>query len=92
MNLPPEPIEADLEGRFARGLAGCNATSAFDRFPSYQQPGGSDTDRGIAADWLRGACRDCARGSPADLPRHADRFVEPAAALDEAGRRVLTDR
>jgi len=25
MNLPPEPLEADLEGRIARGLEGCGA-------------------------------------------------------------------
>lgn len=53
MNLPPEPVEADLEGRVARGLAALQRDYGISDFLSYQQAGGSEADRGVAADWLR---------------------------------------
>jgi len=53
MNLPPSPIEADLEGRIMRGLAALQRDHGFSELLSYQQAGGSTADRGIAADWLR---------------------------------------
>lgn len=53
MNLPPSPIEADLEGRIMRGLAALQRDHGFSDLLSYQQAGGSTVDRGIAADWLR---------------------------------------
>jgi len=54
MNLPPEPIEADLEGRVGRGLAALQRDFGVSGYLSYQQPGGSDSDRRVAAEWLRG--------------------------------------
>ena len=54
MNLPPEPIEADLEGRRA-GSEALQRDHGLSDFLNYQQAGGSETDRGPAADWLRNA-------------------------------------
>ena len=87
MNLPPEPVEADLEGRIARGLAALRRDFGLSDFLSYQQAGGSEADRGVAADWLR---RASARPRPSrlvDLSRHADRADGAAAVAHEAGRR-----
>jgi hypothetical protein len=71
MNLPPEPIEADLDGRLARGLDGLRRDYGFTDFLNYQQAGGSEADRGVAADWLRKRVRT-ARPIACSSSRHAD--------------------
>jgi DNA-binding transcriptional MocR family regulator len=55
MNVPPHPVEANLDGRIMQGLATIQNQSGLTAFLSYQQPGGSDEERAIAAQWLR--CR-----------------------------------
>ena len=85
MNLPPEPVEADLEGRIARGLEGLRRDYGFTDFLNYQQAGGSEADRGVAADWLRKRVRTAA-ADRLDLPRHPDRADGLLLALAEAGR------
>ncbi len=53
MNIPPHPIEANLDTRIAQGLAQINDTSSFTAYLSYCQPGGSREERALAAEWLR---------------------------------------
>jgi len=53
MNVPPHPVEANLEVRIAQGLAEIQRRSGFTAFLNYQRPGGSDEDCGVATDWLR---------------------------------------
>lgn len=92
MNLPPEPIEADLEGRIARGLDGLRRDYGLTDFLSYQQAGGSDADRGIAAAWLgrrvRGATADRLLISPGTQTA----LISLLLALTRPGDTVLTDR
>lgn len=52
MNLPPQPADADLDGRLARTIAEVRTESGFAPYLTYQQPGGSHAERQIAADWL----------------------------------------
>jgi DNA-binding transcriptional MocR family regulator len=52
MNLPPQPLEADLEGRLARGIAALQREVGLSAHLSYREPGGSQAERGIAAHWL----------------------------------------
>ena len=88
MNLPPEPIEADLEGRLARGLDGAAARLRLHRFPELPA-GRRQRGRSRRRGRLAAQARAHRRGrSPADLPRHADRADEPAAGACEAGRRA----
>jgi DNA-binding transcriptional MocR family regulator len=49
MNLPPEPLEADLEGRIVRGFDRLRRDYGITDFLNYQHAGGSERDRGIAA-------------------------------------------
>ncbi len=62
MNLPPQPAEADLDGRMLRGLAAIERETGLAAYLNYRQPGGADEDRGLAAEWLqprvKGARRD----------------------------------
>jgi DNA-binding transcriptional MocR family regulator len=53
MNLPPQPMEADLEGRLTRGIAAIQRDIGFAAHLNYREPGGSNAERDIAAGWLR---------------------------------------
>jgi DNA-binding transcriptional MocR family regulator len=53
MNLPPQPVEANLDLRIAQGLATIRADAGFSAFLSYSRPGGNDDERKVAASWLQ---------------------------------------
>jgi DNA-binding transcriptional MocR family regulator len=53
MNLPPQPVEANLDRRIAQGLAAIEHEASFSAYLNYQRPGGSDEERALAARWLR---------------------------------------
>ncbi|SEE91942.1 transcriptional regulator, GntR family [Rhizobiales bacterium GAS191] len=53
MNLPPQPVEANLDVRIAKGLAAIQSNSSLTAFLNYQSSGGSDEQREVAAKWLR---------------------------------------
>src|SRR3954467_3555100 len=65
MNLPPQPMEADLEGRITRGLAAIAREVGFSAYLNYRQPEGTQAERDIAARWLRSRIPDS----------HGDRLV-----------------
>lgn len=53
MNLPPQPVEANLDLRIAQGLEHIRAAAGFSAFLSYARPGGSADEREVAASWLQ---------------------------------------
>jgi DNA-binding transcriptional MocR family regulator len=53
MNLPPQPLEADLDGRLAKALSEIRADTGLAAYLTYQQPGGTAAERQIATAWLR---------------------------------------
>ncbi len=53
MNVPPQPVEAGLDGRIMRGLAAINERVGLSSFLNYQTPGGSEHDVQTVAQWLR---------------------------------------
>jgi DNA-binding transcriptional MocR family regulator len=53
MNLPPQPMAADLEGRLTRGIAAIQREIGFSAHLNYREPGGTRAERDIAAEWLR---------------------------------------
>lgn len=53
MNIPPQPVEANLDVRIAKGLAAIQTEASFSAFLNYQRPGGSDEERELTARWLR---------------------------------------
>jgi DNA-binding transcriptional MocR family regulator len=53
MNLPPQPVEADLDGRVARGIAALAREVGLGRYLTYRPAGGSEEERAVAAAWLR---------------------------------------
>ena len=66
MNLPPQPADADLDGRLARALADVRAETGLAPYLTYQQPGGTGTERKAAAEWLGGMVPDLAAGLTPD--------------------------
>ena len=91
MNLPPEPLEADLEGRIMRGLERLRRDYGITDFLSYQHAGRQRTDRGIAAG-LAAPPRADGRGRPAlILPAPRQRSC-PAAGIVRPGDTVLPTR
>src|ERR1700749_516041 len=52
MNLPPQPVEANLDLRIAQGLAAVRAEGGFFAYLGYSRPGGSAQEREAAAHWL----------------------------------------
>src|ERR1700742_2956694 len=53
MNLPPQPVEANLDLRIAQGLATIRSEAGFSAFLSYSRPGGNAHEREAAAHWLQ---------------------------------------
>jgi DNA-binding transcriptional MocR family regulator len=53
MNIPPQPVEANLDVRIAQGLKAIQDDFGFSAFLNYQRPGGVETDVVAAATWIR---------------------------------------
>ncbi len=53
MNLPPQPPEADLDGRLAKALSDVRAEAGLAAYLTYQQPGGTAAERQAAAAWMQ---------------------------------------
>ena len=91
MNLPPEPVEADLDGRLARGLEALRRDYGFTDFLNYQQAGGSEADRGVAADWLRKRVRTATADRLLIFPGTQTVLMSLLLALLKPGDTLLTD-
>jgi DNA-binding transcriptional MocR family regulator len=53
MNVPPQPLEAALDARIERALGAIHKREGISSHLNYQEPGGSEQDRAMAATWLR---------------------------------------
>ncbi len=52
MNLPPQPAEADLEGRIARGIAALSREVGLACYLTYRPAAGTDDERAAASAWM----------------------------------------
>src|SRR5580698_10023120 len=53
MNVPPQPVEANLDLHITQGLKAIQDEVGLSAFLNYQEPGGSEDERAVAAQWLR---------------------------------------
>ncbi|QIG97995.1 MULTISPECIES: PLP-dependent aminotransferase family protein [unclassified Bradyrhizobium] len=53
MNLPPQPVEANLDLRIAQGLATIRSEAGFSAYLGYARPGGTTEERDAGAAWLQ---------------------------------------
>src|SRR5262249_49749978 len=92
MNLPPEPLGADLEGRIVRGLEGLQRAWGLTAFLRHQQSAGSERARTIAADWLRHRVRSAAAETLLISPGTQTALASLLLAVTRPGDVVLADR
>ncbi len=52
MNVPPQPLEADLDGRIVRGLSMIQREDGFFGLLNYRPTGGSTDERALVSSWL----------------------------------------
>jgi DNA-binding transcriptional MocR family regulator len=53
MNVPPHPLEAQLDERILAGLEAIRQQSGLTAYLNYQPPGGSPHELDVAARWMR---------------------------------------
>ncbi len=91
MNLPPQPVEANLDLRIAQGLDTIRRESGFSAFLTYSKPGGSDLELETAADWLRHRVSDANAERLVIFPGSQAIVFNALLALTSPGDVVLTE-
>src|SRR5215813_3398418 len=91
MNLPPQPVEANLDLRIAQGLAAIRAEAGFSAFLSYARPGGSADEREVAAEWLHARLPQVAAERIVIFPGSQAIIFNALLALTSPGDVVLTE-
>lgn len=91
MNVPPQPIEANLDTRIAQGFASIQKEAGFSAYLNYQRPGGSDEDRDIAANWLRARVPKAQAGRLVIYPGNQAAIFNVLLSLTSPGDVVLTE-
>jgi DNA-binding transcriptional MocR family regulator len=91
MNLPPQPLEADLEGRVTRGIAAIQREVGFSTHLNYREPGGSAAERNTAAAWLRSRLADAHGERIVICPGTQNALFNILVALAKPGDVVLTE-
>jgi DNA-binding transcriptional MocR family regulator len=91
MNLPPQPLEADLEGRITRGIAAIQREAGFSTHLNYREPGGSIAERDAAAAWLRSRVAGAHRDRLVICPGTQTALFNLLITLTKPGDVVLTE-
>lgn len=91
MNIPPQPVEANLDVRIAQGFRAIQDEASFSAFLNYQRPGGSDDEREIAAHWLRSRLPDANADRLVIYPGNQSILFNALLALTSPGDVVLTE-
>src|SRR5258708_28834774 len=91
MNLPPQPVEANLDSRLAQGLQAIQNEASFSAFLNYQYPGGSDDEREVAAKWLRPRVPDANAGRLVIYPGNQAILFNALMSVTSPGDVVLTE-
>jgi DNA-binding transcriptional MocR family regulator len=92
MNLPPQPAEADLDGRLAKTLAELRADATLAAYLTYQQPGGTASERQVAAQWLQGFVPGLSSDRLILAPGTQSALFCLLLALAQPGDEILTER
>jgi DNA-binding transcriptional MocR family regulator len=91
MNLPPQPMDADVEGRIARGIAALQHEVGIAAYLNYREPGGSEDERDAAASWLRARLPDAQTDRIVICPGTQTALMCALLALTSPGDVVLAD-
>ncbi len=91
MNIPPQPVEANLDLRIAQGLKAIQDDYGYSAFLNYQRAGGALNDTAAAVKWLR---RRIPHADPARLviaPGNQSIIFNTLLALTSRGDAVVTE-
>ena len=91
MNVPPQPMEANLDMRIAQGLKSIQDQSSFSAYLNYTRPGGSDEEREVAAKWLRTRVPNARADRLIIYPGNQAILFNALLALTAPGDVVLTE-
>lgn len=91
MNVPPHPVEAQLDDRILQGLEALRRESGLTAFLNYQPPGGSSREREIAAKWMSSRVPHAAAERLVIYPGNQAIIFNLLASLARPGDVVLTE-
>ncbi|WP_249147288.1 PLP-dependent aminotransferase family protein [Bradyrhizobium jicamae] len=91
MNLPPQPVEANLDLRIAQGLATIRADAGFSAYLGYARPGGTSEEREVAASWLQPRVPQASADRIVIYPGSQAIIFNALLALTSPGDVVLTE-
>lgn len=91
MNLPPQPVEANLDLRIAQGLANIRSEAGFSAYLGYARPGGAVDEREVAAAWLQPRLPQASSERMVIFPGSQAIIFNALLALTSPGDVVLTE-
>ncbi len=91
MNIPPQPVEANLDVRIAQGLKAIQDDYGFSAFLNYQPAGGSANDVSAAVKWLRKRLPEAQAANVVIYPGNQAILFNALLTLTSPGDVVLTE-
>lgn len=91
MNVPPHPLEAQLDERIIAGMQAIRAQSGLTAYLNYQPPGGSAHEREVAAGWMRARVPHVQADRLVIFPGAQTILFNLLAHLARPGETVLTE-
>ena len=91
MNLPPQPVEANLDLRIAQGLATIRSEAGFSAYLGYTRPGGTSDEREVGAAWLAPRVPNASADRIVIYPGSQAIIFNALLALTSPGDIVLTE-
>lgn len=91
MNLPPQPVEANLDLRIAQGLATIRSEAGFSAYLGYTRPGGTTEEREAGAAWLEPRVPQASAERIVIYPGSQAIIFNALLALTSPGDVVLTE-
>jgi DNA-binding transcriptional MocR family regulator len=91
LNVPPQPLEANLDMRIAQGLAAVEREAGFSAYLNYRRTGGSEEECEVAATWLRPRLPHAGAGRVVIYPGNQAILFNALLALTKPGDIVLTE-
>ncbi|WP_431016726.1 PLP-dependent aminotransferase family protein [Bradyrhizobium pachyrhizi] len=91
MNLPPQPVEANLDLRIAQGLATIRSEAGFSAYLGYTRPGGTTEERQVGAAWIQPRVPNASADRIVIYPGSQAIIFNALLALTSPGDVVLTE-
>lgn len=91
MNIPPQPVEANLDVRISQALAAIQDDYGFSAFLNYQRADGGANDIATAAKWLRKRIPDAQAQRVVIFPGNQAIIFNALLSLTSPGDVVLTE-